>query len=133
MKRIIGTMKYKGQLRGKFFKAIGFNGCLLIVFLLIVGIATYVQYVKEETVIATVKSITTQQNVSGGGDGGGVSTSYTYLVGTDKGTMQIEPSGIMSSTAFGGLQEGKTYLLHTRGYSFPLFGLYPYIVDAKEE
>ena len=28
-------MKYKGQLRGKFFKAIGFNGCLLIVFLLI--------------------------------------------------------------------------------------------------
>ena len=129
----MGTMKYKGQLRGKFFKAIGFNGCLLIVFLLIVGIATYVQYVKEETVVATVKSITTQQNVSGGGDGGGVSTSYTYLVGTDKGTMQIEPSGIMSSTAFGGLQEGKTYRLHTRGYSFPLFGLYPYIVDAKED
>ena len=129
----MGTMKYKGQLRGKFFKAIGFNGCLLIVFLLIVVIATYVQYVKEETVVATVKSITTQQNVSGGGDGGGVSTSYTYLVGTDKGTMQIEPSGIMSSTAFGGLQEGKTYRLHTRGYSFPLFGLYPYIVDAKEE
>ena len=126
-------MKYKGQLRGKFFKAIGFNGCLLIVFLLIVGIATYVQYVKEETVVATVKSITTQQNVSGGGDGGGVSTSYTYLVGTDKGTMQIEPSGIMSSTATGGLQEGKTYRLHTRGYSFPLFGLYPYIVDAKED
>lgn len=125
-------MKYKGQLRGKFFKAIGFNGCLIIVFLLIVGIATYVQYVKEETVVATVKSITTQQNVSGGGEGGGVSTSYTYLVGTDKGTMQIEPSGIMSSTAFGGLQEGKTYRLHTRGYSFPLFGLYPYIVDAKE-
>lgn len=126
-------MKYKGQLRGKFFKVIGFNGCLLIVFLLIIGIATYVQYVKEETVIATVKSITTQQNVSGGGNGSGVSTSYTYLVGTDKGTMQIEPNGIMSSTAFGGLQEGKTYRLHTRGYSFPLFGLYPYIVDAKEE
>lgn len=126
-------MKYKGQLRGKFFKVIGFNGCLLIVFLLIVGIATYVQYVKEETIIATVKSITTQQNVSGGGNGSGVSTSYTYLVGTDKGTMQIEPNGIMSSTAFGGLQEGKTYRLHTRGYSFPLFGLYPYIVDAKEE
>ena len=129
----MGTMKYKGQLRGKFFKAIGFNGCLLIVFLLIVGIATYVQYVKEETVVATVKSITTQQNVSGGGNSGGVSTSYTYLVGTDKGTMQIEPGGIMSSTAFGGLKEGKTYRLHTRGYSFPLFGMYPYIVDAKEE
>ena len=57
-------MKYKGQLRGKFFKTIGFNGCLLIVFLLIVGISVYVQYVKENTVVATVQSITTQQNVS---------------------------------------------------------------------
>jgi len=28
---------------------------------------------------------------------------------------------------------GKTYRLHTRGFSFPLFGMYPYIVDAKEE
>ena len=125
-------MKYKGQLRGKFFKTIGFNGCLLIVFLLIVGISVYVQYVEENTVVATVQSITTQQNVSGGGDGG-VSTSYTYLVGTDKGTMRIEPSGIMSSTAFGTLKEGKTYRLHTRGYSFPLLGLYPFIIDAKED
>ena len=29
--------------------------------------------------------------------------------------------------------EGKTYRLHIRGFSFPLFGIYPYIVDAKEE
>ena len=126
-------MKYKGQLRGKFFKAIGCKGLLLIVFLLIVGIFVAIQYTHEDTVVATVQSITTQQNVSGGGKDGDVSTSYTYLVGTDKGTMQIEPSGIMSSTAFGTLKEGKTYRLHTRGYSFPLFGLYPFIVDAKEE
>ena len=104
---------------------------MLIVFLLIVGISVAIQYNHEDTVVATVQSITTQQNVSG--SAGGVSTSYTYLVGTNKGTMQIEPSGIMSSTAFGTLKEGKTYRLHTRGYSFPLFGLYPFIVDAKEE
>lgn len=124
-------MKYKGKLRGKFFKAIGFNGCLLIVFLLIVGISVYVQYVKEETVIATVKSITTQQNVSGGGDTG-VSTTYTYLVGTDKGTYEIRPDGIFSSASFGTLEEGKQYRLHTRGYSFPLIGMYPYIVDVEK-
>jgi hypothetical protein len=47
--------------------------------------------------------------------------------------MQIQPDGIMSSTAFGQLKEGRTYRLHTRGFSFPLFGMYPYIVDAKEE
>lgn len=117
---------------GKFFKAIRFSGCLLIVFLLTVGISVYVQYVKEDTVVATVQSIITQQNVSGGGESGVVITSYTYLVGTDKGTMQIEPSGIMSSTAFGTLKEGRTYQLHTRGYSYPLFGFYPFIIDAKE-
>ena len=110
---------------------IGFNGFCLLVFIVLVGVSTYVQYTKEGTVTATVQSITTQQSVNG--TDGNVSTSYTYLVGTDKGTMQIQPDGIMASTVFGQLKEGKTYRLHTRGFSFPLFGMYPYIVDAKEE
>lgn len=119
--------------RKSFFGMIRFHGFCLLVFIVLVGVSTYVQYTKEDTVTATVQSITTQQKVSGGGDGGSVRTSYTYLVGTDKGTMQIQPDGIMSSTAFGLLKEGKTYRLNTRGFSFPLVGMYPYIVDAKEE
>lgn len=47
--------------------------------------------------------------------------------------MQIEPGGVMSSKVFGQLKEGDTYRLHTRGYSFPLVGCYPYIVDANKE
>lgn len=82
---------------------IGFNGFCLLVFIVLVGVITYVQYTKEDTVTATVQSITTQQSVSG--TDGNVSTPYTYLVGTDKGTMQIQPDGIMSSTAFGRLKE----------------------------
>lgn len=117
--------------RRSFFGMIGFNGFCLLVFIVLVGISTYVQYTKEDTVTATVQSITTQQSVNG--IDGNVITSYTYLVGTDKGTMKIQPDGIMSSTAFGRLKEGKTYRLHIRGFSFPLFGMYPYIVDAKEE
>lgn len=110
---------------------IGFNGFCLLMIIVLAGVSTFVQYTKEDTVTATVQSIITQQSVSG--TDGNVSTSYTYLVGTSKGTMQIEPNGIMSSTAFGQLKEGKTYRMHTRGFSFPLFGMYPYIVDAKEE
>ena len=117
--------------RRSFFGIIGFNGFCLLALIVLVGVSTYVQYTKEDTVTATVQSITTQQSVNG--TDGNVSTSYTYLVGTDKGTMQIQPDGIMSSTAFGQLKEGKTYRLHTRGFSFPLFGMYPYIVDAKED
>lgn len=118
--------------RRSLFGMIGFSGFYLLMFVVLVGVSIYVQYTKKDTVTATVQSITTQQNVNGSGKDGGVITSYTYLVGTDKGTMQIEPSGIMSSKVFGALKEGKTYQLHTRGYSFPILGLYPYIVDAKE-
>ena len=103
----------------------------MLVIIVLVGVIIYVQYTKEDTVTATVQSITTQQSVNG--TDGNVSTSYSYLVGTSKGTMKIQPDGIMSSTAFGRLEEGKTYRLHTRGFSFPLFGMYPYIVDAKKE
>ena len=114
-----------------FFGRIGCEGLVLLVFAALVGICTAVQYAKENTVTATVQSITTQQNVDG--YEGSVSTSYTYLVGTDKGTMQIQPGGIMSSSAFGQLKERKTYRLHTRGFSIPVIGVYPYIVDAEEE
>lgn len=118
-------------MKKSFCGRIRFEGICTLVLIVLVGVSIYVQYTKENTVTATVQSITTHQNVDG--TDGNVSTSYTYLVGTDKGTMQIQPDGIMSSTAFGRLKEGKTYSLHTRGFSFPLFGLYPYIVDAKEE
>jgi hypothetical protein len=114
-----------------FFGRMGLNGLVLLVFAALVAVCTTVQYTKENTVTATVQSITTQQNVDG--TDGNVSTSYTYLVGTDKGTMQIQPGGIMSSTVFGRLKEGKTYRLHTRGFSIPVIGVYPYIVNAEEE
>ena len=71
--------------RRSFFGMIGFNGFCLLVFIVLVGVITYVQYTKEDTVTATVQSITTQQSVSG--TDGNVITSYTYLVGTSKGTM----------------------------------------------
>ena len=118
-------------MKKSFCGRIRFEGFCMLVLIVLVGVIIYVQYTKEDTVTAVVQSITTQQVVSA--SDGNFITSYTYLVGTDKGTMRIQPGGIMSSTAFGRLKEGKTYSLHTRGFSFPLFGLYPYIVDAKEE
>ena len=102
----------------------------IMLFVLFAGALTALEYTHDDTVTATVTSVYTQQQVNG--VDGNISTSYTYLVGTDRGTMTIEPSGIMSSQVFGTLKEGKAYVIHTRGYSFPLLGLYPYIIDAKE-
>lgn len=125
-------MVLKRSLRGRIFSTIGNSGFLTLIFVLVVGFITYQQYIKEGNVTATVLSVTTQQHVSGGGDSG-VSTSYVYLIGTDKGVYEITPDGIFSSTAFGTLKEGKTYRFRTRGYSFPLIGMYPYIITAKEK
>lgn len=110
---------------------VGCNAILVLAALGLIVLGCYAQYTHEETVTATVCSITVQQQVSGGKDG--FHTLYKYIVSTDKGTMQIQPDGIMSSTAFGQLKEGKRYRIHTRGYSFPLIGVYPYIINAKEE
>lgn len=104
---------------------------MIVVFIISSVIITGIQYSKEDTIVATVKSITIQQNISGAD--GNVGTSYVYLIGTDKGIMQIEPGGVISSKVFGQLKEGNTYRMHIRGYSFPLVGCYPYIVDANRE
>ena len=110
---------------------VGCNAILGLAALGVIVFGCYAQYTHEETVTATVYSITTQQNVMGGSDG--FYTTYTYLVGTDKGTLAIQPSSIMASTVFGRLKEGCSYRLRTRGFSLPLIGMYPYIIDAKEE
>lgn len=101
---------------------------IIAVLALIVISIKVVQYNMENTIIATVISITEQQRIRG--SEGSVSTSYMYLVSTDKGLMYISPSGIMASTVFGNLKEGGRYRLHTRGFAFHILGIYPHIVDA---
>lgn len=116
---------------GKVMKKIGCSGCVIIILLVLAALSLAAQYTKEDDVTATVHSVTVQQNVSGGAEGS-VTTTYSYIVSTDLGTMQIKPDGIFASHVFGRLKEGKTYRLHTRGFSAPVLGVYPYIIDAKE-
>lgn len=77
---------------------------------------------------AKVYSVTSQQHISG--DKESFSTSYTYLVSTDKGTFSITPKGLFASNCFGSLSNGHTYHILTRGYSIPFLGIYPYIISA---
>ena len=104
---------------------------LIGIFVILLFLGGYVQYTKEDSYTVTVKSITIQQNVSGNKDV--VTTTYHYLVSTDKGMFEIEPAGIMASPQFGTLKEGKTYHINTRGYTVPVLGLYPYIIEAEEQ
>ena len=105
------------------------NVIILFVFVVIDGTLTAFEFTHESDMTATVVSINTQQRTTGDKDG--FTTTYSYLVATDCGTLEISPNGIMASSKFGTLQEGKRYTFHLRGFSLPLIGLYPYIIDAE--
>jgi hypothetical protein len=100
----------------------------MVFVLMMIGVV--VEYSHENDITAKVISINIQQHTHG--DKEGFSTSYNYLVATDKGTLEISPDGLFASRQFGTLKEGKTYIFHLRGYSITLIGLYPFIIEAKE-
>ena len=105
-----------------------FLGILLFFLILVIPISAL--YLNESVETVTVISITEQQKVWDTGDG--ITTTYHYLVTTDKGVYEITPSGIFHSNAFGNLHPNKSYRIQTRGIREPLFNLYPYIINATE-
>ncbi len=100
----------------------------MVFVLMMIGVV--VEYGHEDDITAKVITINTQQHTHG--DKEGFNTSYKYLVATDKGTLEISPDGLFASRQFGTLKEGETYCFHLHGYSVPLIGLYPFIIEAKE-
>ena len=112
-------------------KKITIAGIILIFGLICLGVGANYTHTEETEVL--VRSLITQQEIRGSGDKDNtISTTYKYLGNTDKGTYRITPEGLYASECFGSLEENKTYTIITRGYSFPLAGMYPYIIDAHE-
>ena len=106
------------------------KGIGVVALAVLVLVSIYVQYSHEKTMDVVVNSVVVQQNVSG--SDGAVNTSYSYLVATNKGVFRICPDGLFASPDFGKLQYGYTYTIHTRGISYPLLGIYPYIITIRE-
>ena len=123
-------IEYKKTFLQKFFGALGVNTTLFLLLVTFIVAMIYIDYSHENYFEATVYSMVTQQHVSGDKDN--VFTTYDYLVNTDNGTMSISPDGLTASQDFGRLKEGKKYKMHTRGYSVPLIGKYPSIIDVTE-
>ena len=98
------------------------------IFVIAVACLIKCSYDHTESFDAKVYSVNVQQNTHGDKDG--FSTSYSYIVGTSKGTYSISPGGFFSSSDFGTLEKDSTYHFFTRGYSLPLIGVYPYIIEA---
>lgn len=103
---------------------------VFVIIAIVLALPTVFMYNQQGTETVTIYSIKEQQHVSGNDNG--FSTTYYYYVSTDKGMYRIEPDGIFHSNSFGGLKEGSTYYIETRGISIPFFGVYPFIMNAKE-
>ena len=65
----------------------------MVFVLMIVGVV--IEYIHESDITAKVISINTQRHTQGNDEG--FSTSYKYLVATDKGTLEISPDGLFAS------------------------------------
>ena len=111
---------YKVKTMKKYSKLFGW----LLVFVLVIAAMIAIPYTHETT--ETIKVLTLKDKVTGT-DG---STTTQYLVITDQGTYRIEPDGPFYSKCFGQLKEGETYTVRLRGYSFPVLGVYPYIIET---
>jgi len=108
-------------------------GFILIVIVIALGtLANYTNRKEHKNVLIT--SLVTQQEIHGEGDKdkSSISTTYRYLVNTNIGTFYISPDGLYHSKCFGSLKENKTYDIVVRGYSAPIIGMYPHIIEAYE-
>ena len=101
-----------------------------LILAVIIGVGLVMDYTHESDLTAKVMSVNTQRITYGDKDG--VNTNYRYLVTTDKGILDIKPDGLLASPQFGAVQEGKTYHFHLRGYTIPIIGFYPSIIEARE-
>lgn len=101
----------------------------VIAVVVIIAVVGYSWYNETNSFDAIVYSVNVQQHTQG--DKEGFRTSYSYIVGTSRGTYSISPDGIFASSNFGTLQKDSIYHFFTRGYSIPLIGVYPYIINAR--
>lgn len=88
-----------------------------------------IEFGTTNTYIVKVNSIQAQQEVNNTNNK--ISTSYKYLIGTDKGVFEITPTGLMASKSFGSIKEDSTYTIFTRGIEVSLVGIYPFIIEAE--
>ena len=83
----------------------------------------------EDAVQCTIISVDKVEATNGSSDG--FYTEVYYIVTTDKGSYQIETSGINAHPECLAMKKDSTYIISTRGVYLPILGLYPNIISFK--
>ena len=67
------------------------------------------------------------------GNSDGFSTRIYYQVSTDKGAFYIRTEGLNAAPQCAGIKKDSIYVLVTRGIIVPIIGVYPCIIEVKED
>ncbi len=105
---------------------------LIIIFAVIFIIAgVFANFGDKKEQQHKILSVDKIESVEGNSDG--FSTRVYYQVSTDKGAFHIRTSGLNAAPQCTGIKKDSTYVLITRGISAPIIGIYPCIIEIKEE
>lgn len=102
---------------------------LIVIALVAVGI--YANFINEITQQHKILSIDKIEATEGNSEG--FKTRVYYQVSTDKGAYHIRTAGINASPKCVGIKKDSVYTLTTRGVNIPIIGVYPCIIDVKED
>lgn len=101
--------------------------CVLCI--VIVGLIYLCRFYNETTQEHKVYSIDKVENTTG--DSEGFTTEVYYFVTTDKGAYKIVMDGFNAAPHCARIQKDSSYLITTRGIKIPFLGIYPNIIEVK--
>lgn len=94
------------------------------------AVGIYVNFINETTQQHKILSIDKIEATEGNSEG--FKTRVYYQVSTDKGAYHISTAGINAAPQCAGIKKDSVYTLTTRGVNIPIIGVYPCIIDVKE-
>lgn len=96
----------------------------------LISIGIYANFIDETTQQHKILSIDKIEATEGNSEG--FKTRVYYQVSTDKGAYHIRTAGINADPQCAGIKKDSVYTLTTRGVNIPIIGVYPCIIDVKE-
>lgn len=107
------------------------KGFLILLIIAFIAVCISANYWNETTQIHKVLAIDKIEAVEGTSDS--FSTRVYYQVSTDKGAYHIRTAGLNAAPQCSGIKKDSVYKIVTRGVNIPIIGVYPCIIEIKEE
>lgn len=104
---------------------------VIVAIILFLALVSYTTFSNEQTLTVKVNGLEKVERISGNKDF--IDTRIYYLLYTNKGTFQVNISGIMAHPELiGTLEKDSVYEITTCGVNMSLFGYFPIVINVKK-